>query len=83
MRSLYASSGPKVASVRRPCTLISVLTFVSCVLGLLSPASLNMRARATLRGVVLLLRISAYKKVQALIGISKSPDEWYIYPVML
>ena len=72
-----------VASVRRPSTLISILTFVSCVRGLLSPASLNMRARATLRGVVLLLRISAFKKVRALIDISKSPDECYIYSVML
>ena len=47
-----------LASVRRPRTLISILTFVSCVRGLLSPASLNMRARATLQGVVLLLRRS-------------------------
>ena len=47
-----------LASVRRPSTLISIWTFVSCVRGLLSLASLNMRARATLRGVVLLLLIS-------------------------
>ena len=72
-----------LASVRRPRTLISILTFVSCLRGLLSPASLNMRARATLRGVVLLLRISAYKNVRALIDISKSPDECYIHRVML
>ena len=48
-------NGETLASVRRPRTLISIWTFVSCVRGLLSPASLNMRARATLRGVVLLL----------------------------
>ena len=47
-----------VASVCCPCTLIAIWTFVSCVRGLLSPASLNMRARATLPRVVLLLRIS-------------------------
>ena len=52
-----------LASVRRPRTLISILTFVSCVRGLLSPASLNMRARATLRGVVLLLRIPTNNKL--------------------
>ena len=73
----------ELASVRRPRTLISILTFVSCVRGLLSPASLNMHARATLRVVVLLLHISAYKNLRALIDISKSPDECYIYPVML
>ena len=67
-----------IASVRCHRTLISILTFVSCVRGLLIPASLNMRARATLRGVVLILRISAYKNVRALIDISKPPDEWYI-----
>ena len=42
------SARPPVASVRRPCTLIAIWTFVSCVRGLLSPASLNMRARANL-----------------------------------
>ena len=52
------TTGSAIASVRRPRTLISILTFVSCVRGLLNPASLNMRARLTLRGVVLLLRIS-------------------------
>ena len=72
-----------VASVCHPRTLFSILTFVSFVRGLLSPASLNMRARATLREVVLLLRISAYKNLRALIDISKSPDECCIYPVML
>ena len=72
-----------VASVCRPRTLFSILTFVSFVRGLLSPASLNMRARATLREVVLLLRISAYKNLRALIDISKSPDECCIYLVML
>ena len=30
-----------IASVCSPCTLISILTFVSCVRRLLSPASLN------------------------------------------
>ena len=42
----------QLASVWHPCTLISSWNFVSCVPGLLtlSPASLNMRARATLRG---------------------------------
>ena len=39
----------------------SIWTFVSCVWGLLSPASLKMGARATLWGVTILLRISAYK----------------------
>ena len=38
------------ASVRRPCTIISIWTFVSWVRELLSPASLKMRARATLQG---------------------------------
>ena len=37
-----------LASVRRPRTLISIWNSVSCVRGLLSPASLNMRARTTL-----------------------------------
>ena len=50
------NKGGGVASVRRPRTLISIWNFVSCVRGLLSPASLNMRARTTLRGVVLLPR---------------------------
>ena len=49
---------PILASVRRPRTLISIWTCVSCVRGLLRPASLNMRARATLRVIVLLLLIS-------------------------
>ena len=65
-----------LASVRRPCTLISIWTFVSRVRGLLSPASLNMRARATLRGVVLLLLISTYKNVLAFVDRAPSPDEW-------
>ena len=51
-----------LASVRRPCTLIAIWTFVSCVRGLLSPASLNMRARATLPRVVLLLRTSTLNR---------------------
>ena len=54
----WQKAGGTVASVRRPCTLIAIWTFVSCVRGLLSPASLNMRARATLPRVVLLLRMS-------------------------
>ena len=64
-----------LASVRRPRTLIAIWTFVSCVRGLLSPASLKMRARANLRGVAILLRISAYKIIQALIDRSPSQDE--------
>ena len=64
-----------IASVRRPCTLIAVWTFVSCVRGLLSPASLNMRARANLRGLVILLRISAYKIIRALIDRLPSQEE--------
>ena len=72
-----------LASVRRPRTLIAIWTFVSCVRGLLSPASLKMRARATLEGVVLLLPISAYKIIQASTDWSPSQNEWYIYPVVL
>ena len=59
---LRAMSTIELASVCRPCTLISIWTFVSCVRGLLSLAHLNMRTRATLREVVLLLRISTHKQ---------------------
>ena len=64
-------------SLCRPCTLtlISIWTFVSCMRGLLSPASLNMRTRANLRGVVLLLCISTYKNVRAFVYRAPSPDE--------
>ena len=68
--------GSILAYVCRPCTLLSIWTFVSCVRGLLSPASLNMRARATLRGVMLVLRISTHKNVRAFLDRAPSPDEW-------
>ena len=75
MTGMQYGGGSLLASVCCPCTLIPICTFVSCVLGLLSPASLNMRARATLRGVVLLLRISAHKNVRAFFDRAPSPDE--------
>ena len=79
---IYADNAySSLASICRPCTLISILTFVSCVRGLLWTCV----QERPLWGVVLLLRISAYKNARALIiiDISKSPDEWYLYPVML
>ena len=77
LKTLVAPAKPStktLASVRRPRTLISIWTFVICVRGLLSPSS-NMRARATLRGVMLLLRISTHKNVLAFVDRAPSPDE--------
>ena len=56
-RNLLAeTSGGQIRKGPKPLATISIWT--------LSPASLNMRARATLLGVVLLLCISTLKKYQ-------------------
>ena len=79
------TTGSAIASVRRPRTLISILTFVSCVRGLLSLCSLIILGTTTLRGVTRSLHISQHRNGCLWIDlhVPRSKVEWFIYPSLL
>ena len=80
---LSSFSSLHLASVHPLHTLISIWTFVSCVRGLLTPASLKMRAIPTLRGVAGYRCVFQFKNSCLWIDIPRLKDEWLIYPCLL